>query len=166
MRGFNHNFRIIFFRSTDEYNKVEFFGGYSLNRVDFGSDTNDAISDDFGKSRNFHGFETSITGNVSKYVGLKFDVSGHYKDFNFNVPGVANQPEVKASLYNVLGGIQIKNNTKDRKVQPFVHLLAGVGIAKARLNDSFCRETLGTSCPSDLQDPKRVLRRQSAADSM
>lgn len=140
------------FAQTDEYNKVEFFGGYSLNRVDFGSDTNNAISNDFGKSRNFNGFNASVTGNVTKYVGLKFDVSGHYKDFDFTVPGVTNRAEVKASLYNILGGVQIKNNSKERKVQPFAHALAGVGIAKAEFNNSFCQGTPGTICPSDLND--------------
>ncbi len=37
-------------------------------------------------------------------------------------------------------------------MQPFAHALAGVGIAKAELNNSFCQGTLGTICPSDLND--------------
>lgn len=139
------------FAQSDEYNKIEFFGGYSINRVDLGADANQ-INRELGGSRNFQGFEASVTGNVSKYVGVKFDVSGHYKDFAFNVPGVANQPRVEASLYNFLGGVQIKNNSKARRVQPFVHALAGAARTRAKLNDAFCRETLGTVCPAEFQD--------------
>ncbi|HEY8560937.1 MAG TPA: outer membrane beta-barrel protein [Pyrinomonadaceae bacterium] len=140
------------FAQADEISKGEFFAGYSINRTDVGA-TGDAELDDFiDEGRNFQGFNFSGVYNFSKYVGLKADVSGHYKNFRADIPGLTNQPEIKASLYNVLGGVQIKNNSKERRVKPFAHALAGAGIVKARINDSFCQEALGTSCPAELRD--------------
>jgi hypothetical protein len=137
---------------SDEYNKAEFFAGYSINRIDFGDSGDADVDRALGEGRNFRGFNASITGNVNKYVGLKFDASGHYKNYNVTIPGFTNQPQIKASLYNFLGGVQIKNNSKTRRVKPFVHALAGVGTVKTSLNDAFCQEALGTGCPSEFRE--------------
>lgn len=146
----------IAFAQTDEISKGEFFAGYSTNRVDFGGSGDADIDRALGDGRNFQGFNVSGVYNFSKYVGLKADVSGHFKEFEANVPGFANQPKINASLYNVLGGVQIKNNSKERRVKPFAHALFGVGIAKAELNDAFCREALGTSCPAEFRDSEKA----------
>lgn len=142
----------IAFAQTDEISKGEFFAGYSINRVDVGETGDDDIDDVLNEGRNFQGFNVSGVYNFSKYVGLKGDVSGHYKNFSTTIPGFTNQPEIKASLYNVLGGVQFKNNSKERKVKPFAHALFGVGITKAKLNDAFCQEAFGTNCPSEFSD--------------
>lgn len=142
----------IAFAQDDEISKGEFFAGYSINRVDLDESGDPDIDDVLNEGRNFQGFNASGVFNVSKYVGLKADVSGHYKNFSATIPGFTNQPKINASLYNVLGGVQFKNNSKERRVKPFAHALVGVGISKAKLNDSFCREALGTSCPSEFSE--------------
>jgi opacity protein-like surface antigen len=137
---------------TDEISKGEFFAGYSISRTDTGETGDSDIDDALNEGRNFQGFNVSGVYNVSKYFGLKADVSGHYKDFRADLPGFTNQPEIKASLYNVLGGVQVKNNSKARRVKPFAHALFGVGIARAKLNDAFCQEAFGTTCPPEFRE--------------
>lgn len=106
-----------FTMAQSDYHKAEFSAGYSIDRE---QDDVDGIT--------LHGFDSSVTGNVSKYVGLKFNVSGHYK--RFSESGV----NADLSLYNFLGGIQVKNNSKDRTVKPFAHALAGVASGKVRVS--------------------------------
>jgi len=110
----------VFSASAQDTNKVEFFGGYSLLSVDTGLDEFDA--DLFDSRENIHGFNGSITGNVSRRVGLKFDFSTHSKElFNDSFT------QVKARNNQFLGGVQFKNNEKDGPVfKPFGHVLAGV----------------------------------------
>jgi len=142
----------IAFAQSDEISKGEFFAGYSVTRVDFGNSGDADVDNALDERRNFQGFNVSGVYNFSKYAGLKVDVSGAYKNFSAAIPGFTSQPKINASLYNVLGGIQIKNNSKSRKVKPFVHALVGVGITKSKLNNSFCQEAFGTSCPSEFGD--------------
>ena len=97
----------------DDYHKAEVFVGYSHYR--------DSISDPEG----FDGFNASVTGNVSRYLGLKFDLSGHYNSNAF----------ADASVYNVLGGVQVKDNSKAARFKPFAHLLAGVARRKVSFNN-------------------------------
>jgi len=142
----------IAFAQTDEISKGEFFAGYSINRTDVDESGDPDIDDALGEGRNFQGFNVSGVYNVSKYFGLKADVSGHYKNFRATFPGITNEAKINASLYNVLGGVQVKNNSKERRVKPFAHALFGVGIVKAKLNDAFCQETLGTNCPAEFRE--------------
>lgn len=118
--------------TSDDYNKVEVYGGYSHNRVDTGiSDDDPDFSDIVNEREGFNGFETSVTGNVHKYAGLKFDFSGAYRSDNFTSGGFTGN--VDSSIYNILGGVQLKDNRKEGgTVRPFAHFLAGV--AHQRLN--------------------------------
>jgi hypothetical protein len=105
--------------AQDDYNKVNFYVGYSNNRVDTDEDR-----------EGFNGFNTSITGNVSRYVGIKGDYSYHRKsETESGVTG-------KATIQNFLGGVQFKDNSKDKKFKPFAHVLAGVARVSANINDS------------------------------
>src|SRR5215204_1050705 len=140
------------FAQTDEISKGEFFAGYSIMRTDVGDSGDADIDEALEEGRNFQGFNVSGVYNFSKYVGLKADVSGHYKNFSTTFPGINNPAKINASLYNVLGGIQVKNNSKERKVKPFAHALFGVGIIKAKLNDAFCQDTLATNCPAEFRE--------------
>jgi opacity protein-like surface antigen len=118
------------FAQTD-YNKVEFYGGFSHNRVDTGISNNDPEFDDIIDEREgFNGFNTSITGNVSRYVGIKGDYAFHRKTFDVTT-GIAGVPTfgVRSDLHNLLGGVQIKDNSKETKVKPFAHFMAGVAHA-------------------------------------
>src|SRR5438876_11552486 len=139
-------------KSTD-YPKVEVYGGYSLGRFESNlsqasftsssgtesfsnlcsSATGDMIGPNFQKffctRRNFNGFDASITRNVSKYVGIQGDLTGHFKSQTyvdkFTPPGVTQTIPTRERVWNFLGGVQIKNNGRDARVKPFGHALAG-----------------------------------------
>ena len=87
----------------DDYPKAEGYVGFSHYRATGGGTVG------------FNGFEAAVTANVSRRVGLKFDLSGHYRsDFGERV-----------SIYNYLGGVQLKNNSREARFKPFAHGLAG-----------------------------------------
>lgn len=127
------------FAQSSEYNKVEFYGGYSHARVDTGVDDQD-LQDLVGNTRGFNGFDTSITGNLSRYFGIKGDFTAHFKNDSFTDGTVT--VNTKERLYNLLGGVQIKDNSKDARVKPFAHALAGFAHQTSRftaplVSDSF-----------------------------
>lgn len=134
-------------QTTDDYDKFNFFAGYSHNRVDTGIDSDEfdfsnADFDDVVNEREgFNGFNVSATGNLSRYVGIKGDYSFHRKSFGdifenpaLCVPGPCPdvRVDVDADLHNFVGGIQIRDNAKETRVKPFAHAMAGV--AHARFN--------------------------------
>src|SRR6185369_16593683 len=111
-----------FAQSTDDYKKWEFYSGYSHNRIDTGSGRS-VITDREG----FNGFDTAVTGNITRYVGLKVDFAGHFKSQSFPLsPPSSAQVNIDSSLYNVLGGVQIKDNSTETRFKPFAQALVGV----------------------------------------
>jgi len=134
-----------FAQGTDEYNKVEFYGGYTHNRVDTGINDDDPDFDDIIDEREgFNGFEASVTGNVHKYVGLKFDVSGAYRSDNFTIGTTTG--DVDSSIYNFLGGVQLKDNRKEGgMVRPFAHFLAGAAHQKINVNSPGLNALIGVN---------------------
>ena len=134
-----------FAQGTDEYNKVEFYGGYTHNRVDTGFNDNDPdFNDIIDEREGFNGFEASVTGNVHKYVGLKFDVSGAYRSDNFTSGTVTG--DVDSSIYNFLGGVQFKDNRKDAgTVRPFAHFLAGAAHQRVNINSPGLNGLIGVN---------------------
>jgi hypothetical protein len=151
---------LAFAQVSDDYKKAEFSVGYSNNQVDTGiSDGNNDLRNIFNDRESFNGFEVSAVGNVSRYVGIKGDISGHYKSYNFNVrrpglPAVTDEFNVDASLYNFLAGVQVKDNAVDgSRLRPFAHGLAGVARANAKVDSSFfnspfCQQP-GVNCQQD-----------------
>jgi Outer membrane protein beta-barrel domain len=115
--------------AQDDYKKFEFFGGYSHNRVD---------TDSLTQNEGFHGFETAATANLSRYFGLKFDFSAHFNNQSiplFSIQG--GQPgtlDIDSQLYNFLGGVQLKDNSTDSTLKPFAHALVGAAHARNKLN--------------------------------
>lgn len=143
------------FGQSDDYNKVEFYGGYSHNRVDTGIDDNSVdpdIRDIFDETTGFHGFNTSITRNFHRYVGAKFDFAGHYRNDTFSVPGLTPgttvNAEVDQRVYNFLGGVQFKDNSKEAKFKPFAHVLAGGAHQSATLTATGLGPVIGTTSDS------------------
>jgi len=119
-----------FSANAQDTNKVEFFGGYQYLSVDTGFDEIDSDLD--GRS-GMHGFNASITGNVHKRVGIKFDFATHSKNI-FEDSDVT----VKLRTSQYLGGLQFKNNEVDGpRVKPFAHILAGVANQKLSCS-GFC----------------------------
>lgn len=145
--------------ATDGYKKGEFFIGYSNGQVDTG--LGDIDDEEFGididERESFHGFNTSGVYNVSRYFGLKADVSGVYndRDFSFPVtippseggtgPGTGTVAfETKNSLYNFLGGVQIKDNSNSGRFKPFAHALVGAAHARTKISNVTC--PIGIDC--------------------
>jgi hypothetical protein len=113
--------------AQSDYNRFEFFAGYSNNQMGTGiRDDDPGLGSTFGSRENTHGFETSVTGNVSRYVGMKFDFSAHFKKRTVVFPTFPHKLEIDLRLYNFLGGIQVKDNASEKTLKPFAHALAGV----------------------------------------
>ena len=140
-------------QGADDFNKWDVYAGYSLGRFKTNvnsasftsssgtegfsnlcsSATGDMIGPNFQKffctRRNSNGFDASITRNISKYVGIQGDLTGHFKPQTyvdkFTPPGVTQTIANRERLWNFLGGVQIKNNGRDARVKPFGHALAG-----------------------------------------
>lgn len=135
-----------------DYKKFEFFAGYSHNRIDTGIGDNDPdLGDIISEREGFNGFNTSITGNFSRYAGVKFDFSGHFKSETFPIGSIPDAVNLKSRLYNFLGGIQIKDNSTEKTFKPFVHALAGVAHTRNRLDISNlgCIAIVPNPCPID-----------------
>jgi hypothetical protein len=145
---------LAFAQGANDYHKLEVYGGYSLawtesnvNSASFtssggtqtftnlcsaatGAEIGPNSQKFFCTRRKFNGFDGSITYNVSRYIGIKGDLTGHFKSEafvdKFTPPGVTQTLANQERLYNFLGGVQIKNNSKTARVKPFAHVLAGV----------------------------------------
>jgi len=145
---------VSFAQSTDDYNKYDIFAGYSHNRVDTGIGDNDPQLDDIIDEREgFHGFNASVTRNVTRYVGFKFDLSGHYNQTTLPVAGTA-QLDLDSSLYNFLGGVQLKDNSKETRFKPFAHALVGAAHAKVEgtFSNNVCIAVFPSPCPANFDE--------------
>jgi hypothetical protein len=145
-----------FAQSPGDYKKVEVFVGYSHNRVDTGADEL-GVSNFFDDREGLNGVNASITGNVSRYVGLKFDYAYHRGEIDGSLPVVCvtapcpNAPvSADVRVHNFLGGVQIKDNTKDsdKRFRPFGHALVGAHNSTAVLQPFNCPTGFAGPCPS------------------
>lgn len=130
--------------AVDDYKKSEFFVGFSNSQVDTG-----LTPDDFGDlpddRESFNGFEVSGVYNFSRYLGVKGDFSAAYnnKTFGFIVPTVPPSTgqvifDTNNSLYNFLGGVQVKDNATDARFKPFGHALIGAGHGRVKVKNITC----------------------------
>ena len=143
------------FAQSSDYSKYEFYGGYSHNRVDTGIDDSEpALSDIIDEREGFHGFNTSFTGNVSRYVGLKADFSGHFKSKSIPLGSGSAQIDIDSSLFNLLGGVQIKDNDKEARFKPFAHALIGAARAKNQVTvpPIGCIAIFPSPCPTSFTE--------------
>ena len=135
---------------SDDYKKFEFFAGYSYNATNHTVGRADLVDDPQG----FPGFNTSITGYVSRYVGLKFDFSAHFKGRTIPFGPIGNGIDLDSRLYHFLGGIQVKNNSTETNFKPFVHALVGAAHLRnrAHIRNDVCIAIAPTPCPSDFTE--------------
>ena len=135
---------------SDDYKKFDFFAGYSHNWVSNGIGGDDIVD----VSKGSHGFNTSITGNISRYVGLKFDFSGHFKTQKIPFGPLANGIDLTARRYNFLGGVQIKDNSSETTFKPFVHALVGAAHLRNRvdISNDVCVAISPVPCPPDFSE--------------
>lgn len=126
---------------SDEYNKSEFFVGYSNQQV---GNRN---------RRTFNGFEASYVRNVNRYFGVKGDFSAAYQNANTNFFVVADKivagnsttttlatvnGDFKSSVYNFLGGVQVKDNSSQARLKPFGHALVGAAHTRSKTKNVEC----------------------------
>src|SRR2546423_11074289 len=78
--------------------------------------------------RGFKGFDASATFNFRKHLGLMADFAGLLKtDTTVDDFGHIDTNKIKDRTWEVLGGLQIKNNSKTTRFKPSFHVLAGFG---------------------------------------
>ena len=141
--------------STSDYKKTEFYVGYSNGQVDTGVDSGSSVSSFFNDRESFNGFNASGVYNISRYFGLKGDVSGTYKGNTFSdtFAGPTGSTTIafksNRSLYNFLGGVQIKDNSSETRFKPFAHAMIGAGHARAKIKDFTCTGVCTTVLPPD-----------------
>jgi len=123
----------VFAQTNDNYVKHEFFIGYSFGNspystkwIEIGVPPRAYPFAAWGTNNN--GFNASAVYNVSRYFGVKTDVSGTYSPDTYS--------NTKNLLYNFLGGVQVKDNTSEGRIKPFVHALIGVGHRKMKMRTS------------------------------
>lgn len=139
--------------AQSDYKKAEFSVGYSNNQVDTGVDSGNSVQSFFNDRNTFNGFDASAVYNAHRYVGIKGNVSGAYRNRSVNSPiTVGNTTgnvrfDSNRSLYNFLGGVQIKDNSSDSRVKPFAHALIGAGHARYKVKNAVCTGGI-TTCPS------------------
>ncbi len=143
------------FAQTDDYHKVEGYVGYSHNRVDTRIDDSEPeLSDIVNEREGFHGFNTSVSFNVKRYVGLKADVAYHFKNKNIPVGGTGASLDIDSSLFNFLGGVQLKDNSKETTFKPFAQALVGLarGKHKVDFSNNFCAAIFPSPCINDFTE--------------
>jgi Outer membrane protein beta-barrel domain len=135
---------------SDDYKKLEFYGGYSYHVIGNDLDDDDVVLD----PEYFRGFNTSITGNVARYFGLKFDFAGHFKSRPIAFGPLFNGIDVDSRRFTYLGGVQFKNNSSEATFKPFVHALVGAAHVRNRvkINDELCIAIAPTPCPGDFTE--------------
>ena len=129
------------FAQTDEYKKGEVYVGFSHQQVDTGITPDDDFSEVVGRREPFNGFQVSGVYNISRYVGIKGDISGAYNNtrFSFTLPPSDRVAfDTNNSLYNFLGGVQFKDSASDARVKPFAHVLAGAGHGRVKVKNVDC----------------------------
>jgi hypothetical protein len=107
-----------------------------------------------GEKRVHHGAQTSVAANVSRFVGIKGDFSVGYSDHKegFAVIGRVTTTTRRTVIYNILGGVQFKDNESDAAVQPFGHALVGVGIYRQRFRQCLTNNAPDTFCGTPVKD--------------
>jgi opacity protein-like surface antigen len=127
--------------AQDEYKKFEFFAGFSKTQVDSGPEASLSFGTFVDDIESYHGVNVSAVYNVSRYFGIKADVSAAYnkKDFRLTVPPSGTLAfDTKNSLYNFLGGIQIKDNKTGKRFKPFAHALVGAAYGRTKVSNLVC----------------------------
>lgn len=132
----------------DGYNRFEVFHGTSYFILE--------RPEPVGAGATFEGFRgisNAATFNLKRYFGLKFDLARYDKKYDLcaqgqgmtdssscfsPLPGAVvntDDPRLKTSIYNFMGGIQLKDNGRGAKLfKPFAHLSIGSALTRARVD--------------------------------
>ena len=104
-------------QAQDEVRPFEVFGGYSYLR------TGNPYDEDS------HGWNTAVSGNLTKHIAVKADFAGHYDNYSRALTGGA--IDVSNRLHTFLFGPQFNFRATER-VNPFVHALFGAAHDRTR----------------------------------
>lgn len=137
---------------SPDYKKYEVFGGFSHAQVDTGVDSGSTVNSFFADRTPFNGFNGSVTTNVTRYIGIQGDISGTYRNRTLRATVPVGTPPVNTpvsvetnnSLYNFLGGVQIKDNASESRFKPFGYALAGAGHRRTKVKGFVC--PTGANC--------------------
>lgn len=144
----------IFGQSSTDIKKAEGYVGYSNGQIDTGVDSGSSINSFFRDRANFNGFEASGVYNLNRWFGVKGDFSAHFQSQRLNevFPGPTGPVNVTTknenSLYNYLGGVQIKDNRNSGTWKPFAHVLVGAATVRSKFTELTCTTATGTTCPT------------------
>lgn len=97
--------------AQDEVPLIEVFGGYSYLRTGSGYD------------QDSHGWNTSVSANLTRHIAVKADFAGHYDRYTVNNP--INTIRVDNSLHTFMFGPQFNLRASDQ-YNPFIHVIFGV----------------------------------------
>ena len=101
-----------------DYARHEVGGNFSV----IGVDTKGAFNND--KSRDgFFGFDIQGGYNISRFWGLKADLSFFQKQFD------AGNADLTSRLFQIAGGIKLQDNANSTRFRPFAQALVGVAHA-------------------------------------
>ena len=125
--------------AQQEYPKAEVFGGYSFFRAE-----PDGI--------NMHGWDASVTGNISHWFGVEGDFSGHYGSPNVFGIGV---PFANVSSHTFMVGPRL--TYRSDSIAPFAHFLIGAdrastGAFGVSLSDTALATVVGGGIDIKLND--------------
>jgi hypothetical protein len=136
----------------DGYHRFEVFHGTSY----FMLERPEAVGD--GTTfEGFRGISNAATFNFRRYFGVKVDLARYDRRYDFCAPGQgaadpsrpthgcfsplpgsvvpADDPRLQTSIYNFMGGIQLKDNGRGAKLfKPFAHLSIGSALTRARVD--------------------------------
>jgi hypothetical protein len=146
---------------SDEFQRSEFFIGYSYGNPEANFGIGPAASSVYRDRVGHNGFNGSAVVNLTRYVGIKGDISGVYKSgrFSFLVPSCPTCLPMasvifngKNSVHNFLGGVQLKDNSTSKRAKPFAHAMIGAAHRSSRISDGpiFCIAIL--PCPGSTEE--------------
>ena len=144
---------------VDDHKTGEFYVGYSNGQVDTGVDTGNSVVDFFRDRENFNGVNVSGVYNTSRFFGIKGDVSATFNKNEFTdtfTTGGLNYTvgyKDNNSLYNFVGGVQVKDNANSGVFKPFAHAMVGAAHARTKITDFTCVAPVGGNCaPLEVDD--------------
>lgn len=132
---------VSFTQEKEEYSKWEIYGGYSTAR-----DQRSAAGSPFGsflETKEKQGYEVSVTRNLTRNFGLKFDYSRNSSSgrATFLAPGnLTKDLDFKNSSHFYTAGIQVKDNSVKGRIKPFAHALFGGVSASTTTSVAVCAE--------------------------
>lgn len=143
--------------AIEDYNKNEFYVGYSNQQV---GNANRST---------FNGVEGSYTRNVSRYFGIRGTIS--YAKNDRTLAGTLTDPVTgpynfqqtnRRSVYNFLGGVQIRDNASKKRFKPFAFALGGGAHNRNRFENLAC---VSTNTPPNCPATTPVVNNQTFSDT-